>query len=196
MHSQNSDISCLMQYIEPQPEYYTTAPGPRRCVSAFSLARQPRRSARVCSEHARCQSLTCLRPPSCPPHLRPEGGCRRPPPLCALTCARPSPPAAGYWYNDVYRFSAAANTWTALSPSGSGPSRRSEMGFASTPDGLLYVFGGWDGGIEGGGVGSLGCLGLAALDAVMRRARAAPLLLSLSIAEGTRVKRAETCTRA
>jgi hypothetical protein len=41
-------------------------------------------------------------------------------------------------------------------------------------------------------------MGLAALDAVMRRARAAPLLLSLPLAdsEGTRVGREETCTRA
>jgi hypothetical protein len=42
----------------------------------------------------------------------------------------------------VYRFSPAANTWTALSPSGSGPSPRYGMGFAATPDGMLYVFGG------------------------------------------------------
>jgi hypothetical protein len=39
-------------------------------------------------------------------------------------------------------------------------------------------------------------MGLAALDAVMRRARAASLLLSLFIAEGTRVGREETCARA
>jgi N-acetylneuraminic acid mutarotase len=46
--------------------------------------------------------------------------------------------------NDVYRFSPAANNWTALSPSGSGPSPRYMMGFAATPDGMLYVFGGWN----------------------------------------------------
>lgn len=149
MHSQDSDISCLMPCSETQPEYDTTAPGPRRCVLAFSLARQPRRSARVCPEHARWPSLTRLRPPSCPPDLRPQGACRRPPrpALCvkAHIRARPSPPASGY-YNDVYRFSAAANTWTALSPSGSGPSPRGGMGFAATPDGMLYVFGGYGGG--------------------------------------------------
>jgi hypothetical protein len=46
--------------------------------------------------------------------------------------------------NDVlmYRFNAAANTWTALSPTGSGPSPRRAMGFAATPDGMLYIFGG------------------------------------------------------
>jgi hypothetical protein len=44
--------------------------------------------------------------------------------------------------------------------------------------------------------GSLGCMVLAALDAVMRRARAAPLLVLLSLAEGRRKRREETCTRA
>ena len=38
---------------------------------------------------------------------------------------------------------------------GSGPSRRYGMGFAATPDGMLYVFGGYDNsGTEGEG-GSL-----------------------------------------
>ena len=61
---------------------------------------------------------------------------------------------AGYYRNDLYRFSAAANTWTALSPSGSGPSERYRLGFAATPDGMLYVFGGYgNSGTEGGGVG-------------------------------------------
>jgi hypothetical protein len=88
----------------------------------------------------------------------------------------------------VYRFSPAANTWTTLSPSGSGPSRREGMGFAATPDGMLYVFGGnTNTGTDGGGVGIT-------LDAVMRRARAAPLLLSL--ADGMRVRWEETCVRA
>jgi hypothetical protein len=73
-----------------------------------------------------------------------------------------------------------------LSPSGSGPSRREKFGFAATPDGMLYVFGGYDNtGTEGGSVG-------VALDAVMRRARAAPLLLLLSLADGMRVRREET----
>ena len=60
-------------------------------------------------------------------------------------------PASTVFFNDLYRFSAAANTWTALSPSGSGPSPRSDMGFAATPDGMLYVFGGYDGGNVGEG---------------------------------------------
>ena len=50
----------------------------------------------------------------------------------------------------MYRFSPAANSWTALSPSGSDPFRRYGMGFAATPDGMLYVFGGSDGGNCGG----------------------------------------------
>jgi hypothetical protein len=78
------------------------------------------------------------------------------------TCARPSPPAAAY-LNDVYRFSAAANTWTALSPTGSGPSPRYGMGFAATPDGMIYVFGGFSGGKGMGGLWSRagsGALGL------------------------------------
>jgi N-acetylneuraminic acid mutarotase len=59
-------------------------------------------------------------------------------------------------YNDLYRFSAAANTWTALLPSGSGPSPRNGMGFAATSDGMLYVFGGADSGErEGEGGGSI-----------------------------------------
>jgi hypothetical protein len=38
MHSQNCDISCfkLMQCSETQPEYDTTAPGPRRCYHNFT----------------------------------------------------------------------------------------------------------------------------------------------------------------
>jgi hypothetical protein len=61
-------------------------------------------------------------------------------------------------FNDLYRLSVAANTWTALSPSGSGPSPRFAMGFAATPDGMLYVFGGEDSrgrDNEGGRGGSL-----------------------------------------
>ena len=59
----------------------------------------------------------------------------------------------------MYRLSAADNAWTKLSPSGSGPSPRHFMGFAATPDGMLYVFGGTDGGTERGGVGVIGLHG-------------------------------------
>ena len=67
-------------------------------------------------------------------------------------CARLSPPAADY-LNDIYSFSPAANTWTALLPSGSEPAPRSSMGFAATPNGKLYVFRGYDKGKEGVGGG-------------------------------------------
>jgi hypothetical protein len=110
---------------------------------------------------------------------------RQPPPAAPARVgegarARHSPPAAGY-RNDVYRFSPAANAWTALSPSGSAPSGRHGMGFAATPDGMLYVFGGYDGGTEGGGVGVIGLHGASCAG----RCRAA---------EGARVGREETCT--
>ena len=95
----------------------------------------------------------------------------------------------------MYRFSAVANTWTALSPSGSGPSPRQDMGFAATPDGMLYAFGGHNGGTEGGGVGVIRLHG-AGCAAGMQLARAAPLLLSLSLAQGMRERREETCRRA
>ncbi len=78
---------------------------------------------------------------------------------------------------------------------GSSPFPRYGMGFAATPDGMLYVFGGYSSGNEGkkreAGKGwRSGSMGLIAWDAVMRRARAAPLLsLFFSPAEGTRVGR-------
>jgi hypothetical protein len=44
--------------------------------------------------------------------------------------------------------------------SGSGPSDRTSMGFAATPDGMLYVFGGNGGsGTEGGSAGVIGLHG-------------------------------------
>ena len=42
--------------------------------------------------------------------------------------------------NDLYRFSPTNNVWTALSAA-FPPSARGFMGFAATPDGMLYVFG-------------------------------------------------------
>jgi hypothetical protein len=79
---------------------------------------------------------------------------------------------------------------------GSRPSPRYAMGFAATPDGMLYVFGGvgssLSGNVRGDGVGWMWPV---AWDVVIRRARVAPLLsLSRSLAEGTRVEREETCT--
>jgi hypothetical protein len=53
-------------------------------------------------------------------------------------------------YNDFYRFNPAEGTWTMLPPNGSVPSPRCFSGFAATPDGMLYVFGGDAGGNRGG----------------------------------------------
>jgi N-acetylneuraminic acid mutarotase len=55
-------------------------------------------------------------------------------------------------FNDLYRFSPTSNAWTALSVA-SPPSARYDMGFVATPDGMLYVFGGWDN--SGHGEGSV-----------------------------------------
>ena len=51
--------------------------------------------------------------------------------------------------NDLNSFSPATNAWTALAPSGPIPVQRSSMGFAATPDGKLYLFGGES--VSGGG---------------------------------------------
>ena len=59
------------------------------------------------------------------------------------------PPLAAARYNDLYRFSPSANTWTELFPYGSVPSPRSQIGFVATPDGMLYMFGGYDGSGKG-----------------------------------------------
>ncbi len=49
----------------------------------------------------------------------------------------------GTYFNDLYSFSPAAGTWARRYPSGSAPSPQHMHGFAATPDGLLYVFGGF-----------------------------------------------------
>jgi N-acetylneuraminic acid mutarotase len=59
-----------------------------------------------------------------------------------VTCPPATSSAGGLLLNDLYRFSPAANTWMALSPSGAAPSPRRGMGFAAAHDGMLYVFGG------------------------------------------------------
>ena len=51
-------------------------------------------------------------------------------------------PLVPVYFNDLYHFSPAANTWMALPPSGAAPSPRRGMGFAAAHDGMLYVFGG------------------------------------------------------
>jgi hypothetical protein len=104
-----------------------------------------------------------------------------PPPLSA----RSSLPAA-----DMHSFSAVDNAWTPLSPSGSGPSSRFSMGFAATPDGMLYVFGGWGDGNEGGKVI---CGGWGRLRGMPSCFMHVPHRCCLSLSEGTRVEREEIC---
>jgi hypothetical protein len=53
-----------------------------------------------------------------------------------------APRAAAVFANDLYRFSPSASKWAELSPIGPAPAPRQYMGFAATPDGMLYVFGG------------------------------------------------------
>jgi hypothetical protein len=166
MLSPGSSISCCLHCRERPYSFFTnnqehhTAyppthqphphPGPRCCAItvAAALAQQPRRSASEQPNH-----------PCLPPLLPPLPACPSPQFLSVIahTCARPSSTAAVTFFNDVYRFSASANNWTPLSPSGSGPSPRRYMGFESTPDGMLYVFGGeGSSGIERGGAGGAG----------------------------------------
>jgi hypothetical protein len=79
-------------------------------------------------------------------------GAQPSPPVCWRTRDPASPPHAGDGFNDLHRFSPAASTWTRLPPSGSVPSPRFWFGFAATPDGMLYVFGGNFGGTAGVGL--------------------------------------------
>jgi N-acetylneuraminic acid mutarotase len=60
---------------------------------------------------------------------------------------------ASAFFNDLYRFSPTSNTWTALIAA-SPPTARFSMGFAATPDGMLYVFGGKGSGERGEGQGN------------------------------------------
>jgi hypothetical protein len=69
-------------------------------------------------------------------------------PLCNTIPELQTLPAAGYC-NDIYSFNPSTNMWTPLSsnqisPPTSTPSPRYSMGFATSPDGILYVFGGFN----------------------------------------------------
>jgi hypothetical protein len=44
--------------------------------------------------------------------------------------------------NDLYRYNPTTRVWTALSPSGTKPSKREFTGFTATPGGKLYAYGG------------------------------------------------------
>ena len=54
-------------------------------------------------------------------------------------------PSGTVVYNDLYSFSPNTSVWSALSPSGPLPAPRFGMGFAATPSGMLYMFGGANG---------------------------------------------------
>jgi hypothetical protein len=58
----------------------------------------------------------------------------------AGVCAWPS--WAAVYYNDLYSFSPAANKWTPIAALGA-PAPRHMHGLAATPDGMLFVFGGF-----------------------------------------------------
>ena len=52
---------------------------------------------------------------------------------------------ASVYFNDLYSFDPASAFWTAHAPAGTVPSARQSMGFARTPDDMMYLFGGYDG---------------------------------------------------
>jgi hypothetical protein len=141
--------SCLPRCLCP------SAPGPRRLATTPPLrlgCRLRPAATQLCAGPAYKSAHPDT--PACLPHLRPSPhrACRRPPP--PPLSAHPSPPATG-WLNDLYSFSPVDKVVTALSPFGSplAPSPRYAMGFAATPDGMLYVFGGnsRSGNVRGGG---------------------------------------------
>ena len=66
--------------------------------------------------------------------------------LIHAVCSPASSTGAGY-LADLLAYSPASNVWTVLSPSGSGPTARNDMGLAAVASGLLYIFGGNDGGV-------------------------------------------------
>ncbi len=80
----------------------------------------------------------------------------------------PWPPAPDS-FNDLYRYSPATATWTALSQHGSLPTRIT-LGFAATPNGMLYLYGGCISGNEGrGGASSAGVGAAHGAERVVRR---------------------------
>ena len=86
----------------------------------------------------------------------------RPPrvPRCLPTAgprAMLKPRATGALLNDLWAFRPAAGSWTEVATTGSTPSARSGAGFAATPDGSLWVFGGQS---SGGGCIRFACVHL------------------------------------
>ncbi len=48
------------------------------------------------------------------------------------------------YLNDLYSFNPQTLIWSKVTSMGDIPSGRSSMGFTSAPDGMLYLFGGWN----------------------------------------------------
>ncbi len=61
----------------------------------------------------------------------------KPPFLNSLSCP-------GEHLNDLYKFIPSNETWSTLHPSGLIPIGRTLGGFTSTPDGMLYLYGGYN----------------------------------------------------
>jgi hypothetical protein len=46
-------------------------------------------------------------------------------------------------HNDIYRFNRGTSTWTRIVTNGDVPPPRVRMGFTATPNGMIYLFGGY-----------------------------------------------------
>jgi hypothetical protein len=58
--------------------------------------------------------------------------------------------SSGTYFNELYSLNPGAGAWTGLSPTGDIPTAREAVGFAATPDGMLYLFGGLQSPADGG----------------------------------------------
>jgi hypothetical protein len=108
-------------------------------VAALQQKRLLPQPTRCCfSGHSACG---CIWACSCAPS--PQSDACVCAPLCTgVGTCKPLLLLAAENLNDLYRFDPAALKWTQLSPAGPAPAPRFAMGFAATPDGMLYVFGG------------------------------------------------------
>jgi hypothetical protein len=55
-----------------------------------------------------------------------------------------TPLATAFGSNKLYHFDFTGSAWSVIAPKGAVPPGRVKMGFAATPAGVLYVFGGMD----------------------------------------------------
>jgi N-acetylneuraminic acid mutarotase len=46
-------------------------------------------------------------------------------------------------HNDIYRYNCGTSTWTRIATNGDVPIQRVRMGFTATPNGTIYLFGGY-----------------------------------------------------